>query len=111
FPRRIVRWRVNEPKTLFRPGDNCSSVGRARRAALLVDGESYFDAFVRAAERAERSILIVGWDIDSRTVLRYGADGKPEIVLGHFLNELARRKPALHIRILDWDYPMIFGTD
>ena len=86
-------------------------MGRARRAALLVDGESYFDAFVRAAERAERSILIVGWDIDSRTVLRYGADGKPEIVLGHFLNELARRKPALHIRILDWDYPMIFGTD
>jgi phospholipase D1/2 len=101
---------MGESRTLFRPGDNCAWAGSVGRAAFLVDGEAYFDAFVRAAERAERSILILGWDFDSRMVLRYGVDGKPDIVLGEFLNKLARRNHHLRIRILDWDYPMIFGT-
>ena len=86
-------------------------MARAARASFLVDGESYFDAFARAAERAERSILIVGWDFDSRMVLRYGKGGEPDIVLGEFLNRIAMRNPRLRIRVLDWDYPMIFGTD
>ena len=102
---------MDEPETLFRPAENCASVAVARRAALLVDGEAYYDAFVRACERAERSILIVGWDFDSRTVLRYGKGGEPEVTLGDFLNGLAQRNHSLHVRILDWDYPMIFGHD
>jgi phospholipase D1/2 len=102
---------VDNAKTLFRPGDNCTAVAPAPRAAFLVDGEAYFDAFARAAERAKRSILIVGWDFDSRMVLRYGKDGAPDLVLGEFLNGLAAGNHRLKIRILDWDYPMIFGTD
>ena len=95
--------------TLFRPGENCAHVARARRAAILVDGQSYFDAFVRATARAERSIVIVGWDFDSRMTLTYGAKGEPEVTLGEWLNGLAHRNHHLHVRILDWDYPMIFG--
>ncbi len=102
---------VDDPKTLFRPGVNCDSVAPAERAALLVDGESYFDAFVRAAEVAERSIALLGWDFDSRMVLRQARNGEPEIVMGDFLNRLVRSRRNLHIRILDWDYPMIFGHD
>lgn len=97
--------------SLFRPGRNCAAVGTARRVALLVDGETYFDAFVRATARAERSIVIVGWDFDSRTVLRHDAHGHPEVILGEYLNHLAHANRGLEIRILDWDYPMIFGTD
>ena len=100
---------MDTPGTIFRPGENCSQVANAPRAAILVDGERYFDAFVRATARAERSILIVGWDFDSRTTLTYGANGEPQLVLGDWLNDLVRRNPRLHVRILDWDYPMIFG--
>ena len=78
---------------------------------MLVDGEEYFDAFVRAAERAERSITILAWDFDSRMVLRYDADNRPLETLGDFLNRLCREKPRLRIRILDWDFPMVYGTD
>ncbi|MGH7622897.1 MAG: hypothetical protein ACREMU_11195, partial [Gemmatimonadaceae bacterium] len=70
---------MDETGTIFRPGENCACIGEARRAALLVDGENYYDAFVRATSLAERSILIVGWDFDSRTVLRYGADGEAQV--------------------------------
>jgi phosphatidylserine/phosphatidylglycerophosphate/cardiolipin synthase-like enzyme/uncharacterized membrane protein YdjX (TVP38/TMEM64 family) len=102
---------VDHPRTLFRPGNNCAGVAQAGRAAFLVDGEEYYDAFVRAAERAERTITLVGWDFDSRTVLRFAADGEPEVVLGDFLNGLVQKNRHLRIRILDWDYPMIFGRD
>ena len=61
---------------------------------MFVDGSEYFDAFVRFAERAERHILILAWDFDSRMVLRYGEHGSPRETLGDFLNDLCRRKPS-----------------
>lgn len=98
---------------IFKPGENCCANASAGRFAMIVDGEDYFEAFARAAENAERSILILAWDFDSRTPLRFAdeGDGKPTLLLGDFLNQLARKKRHLRIRILDWDYPMVFGTD
>ena len=94
--------------TLFEPGRNCHRVGHADRVALIVDGEAYFKAFVSAALRASRSIVIVGWDFHSRTHLHHGIDGVPAM-LGDFLNFLAKRRRRLDIRILTWDYPMLFS--
>ena len=96
--------------SIFRPGANCWRTARAKRLAVLVDGEEYFGAFAAAAERAERSILILAWDFNSRTALRVSPHGE-SLVLGEFLNSLARRHPRLEVRVLIWDYPMIFGTD
>src|SRR5215212_793389 len=98
-------------RSLFRPGENCCADVRAPRVAILIDGEAYFDAFIRACERAERQITILAWDFDSRMVLRYKADGTPDVTLGAFLNTLCEKNPRLRIRILDWDFPMVFGTD
>ncbi len=99
------------PVTLFRPGENCCAASTAKRVAFLVDGEEYFAAFMRAAERAERSILILAWDFDSRTVMGYDDQNRPLETLGEFLNRLCAAKPKLRIRILDWDFPMVYGTD
>jgi phospholipase D1/2 len=96
--------------SLFRPGANCWRTARAQRLAVLVDGEEYFDAFAAAATRAERSILILAWDFNSRMALRVAPDGK-SLLLGEYLNALARRRRSLEVRVLIWDYPMIFGTD
>jgi phospholipase D1/2 len=96
---------------LFRPGQNCCTVAHADRVAPVVDAAAYFDAFMRAAERAERSIVILAWDFDSRTGIAFGEDNAPRTNLGDFLNDLARRRRQLRIYVLDWDYPMIFGTE
>lgn len=98
--------------SLFQEGVNCWRTARAERVALLVDGDEYFRAFSAAAERARRSILVLAWDFNSRTRLRCGdaSDGAPAI-LGDFLNYLVRRRRGLEVRVLIWDYPMIFGTD
>lgn len=100
------------PGSLFEPGRNCCTVARAHRVAMLVDGEDYFKAFMAAAERAQRSIIIVAWDFNSLTRLRRDENprGAPPI-LGDFLNFLARRRRRLRIHVLDWDFPMVYGTD
>jgi len=97
---------------LFEIGRNCWRVEHATRAAFLIDGDDYFNAFVAAARKAQRSILIVGWDFHSRTRLTCPADSRQsELYLGDFLNELVQRRRDLHVHILIWDYPMIFGID
>jgi len=96
--------------TIFEPGRNCTAVAVAPRAAFIVDAENYFLAFMRAAERARHSITILGWDFDSRTPL-CNQEGRECVLLGEFLNRLAARNRHLRIRILNWDYPMVFGTD
>jgi phospholipase D1/2 len=97
--------------SLFEAGRNCWRVERAERAAFLIDGDLYFKAFVAAARKAQRSILITGWDFHSRTRLLSEDERGRELELGKFLNDLVRRKRRLHIHILIWDYPMVFGLD
>ncbi|MGE5469803.1 MAG: VTT domain-containing protein [Bacteroidota bacterium] len=99
--------------SIFEPGRNCCTVARAERVALLVDADAYFRAFMQAAERAKQSILILAWDFSSATRLHFDDTPRhgPPARLGDFLNWLARRRPDLQIRVLDWDYPMVFGTD
>src|SRR5262245_22404208 len=100
-------------ESLLRPGDNCSGIAHAGRVALLVDAEAYFRAFHDAALRAERQIFVLAWDFNSRTRLHFdpvATDGPPA-QLGDFLNFLARRRRGLHINVLNWDYPIVFGAD
>lgn len=80
---------------------------RADRVAFIVDAADYFDVFLRVASRAERSIFIVGWDIDSRVELR---PGEPEggAQLGDVLQEVLRRHRGLHVHVLLWDWSPIF---
>lgn len=98
--------------SIFEPGRNCWRRAHADRVAFIIDADAYFKAFVAAAEQAQRSILIAGWDFHSRTRLLCDEQGANcELELGDFLNRLAKRRPELHIHILIWDYPMIFGLD
>jgi phospholipase D1/2 len=104
---------ADRPESLLRPGYNCFAVARAGRVALLIDAEDYFRAFYQAALRARRSITILGWDFNSQTRLHFDAvpEGGPPALLGDFLNYLAHRRHGLHVHVLNWDYPMVFGTD
>jgi phosphatidylserine/phosphatidylglycerophosphate/cardiolipin synthase-like enzyme/uncharacterized membrane protein YdjX (TVP38/TMEM64 family) len=98
---------------IFRPGDNCWRVTRSGRVAFLVDGAAYFEAFRRAAAKARRSILMVGWDFDSGVRLTpqaEPADGLPSTLLP-FLNELCERTPELTIHILAWDFSVIYAFE
>lgn len=92
---------------LLEPGRNVWRAERAERACMLVDAADYYGVLRRTLRDARHSVIITGWDIDSRTPL-VGADGKTgddlPVTFGPFLTELVRRRPQLHIKLLLWDY-------
>jgi phospholipase D1/2 len=63
---------------------------------------------------ARHSIIVLGWDIDSRTPL-VGRSGKPDdgapANLLPFLETLVQRQPNLDIRLLLWDYTLLYALD
>lgn len=89
-------------------------VARAGRAKLLVDGAAYYGTLREVLKRARHRIVMVGWDIDSRTPLAADpsdtGDDLP-LELGAFLAELARRRPEIEIRLLLWDYSLLFALE
>ncbi|MBE9604002.1 VTT domain-containing protein [Acetobacteraceae bacterium H6797] len=93
---------------------NVWRVTKASRAALLFDGAGYFGALREAMRNARNSILIVGWDIDSRTRLvgesGQAEDGLPD-TLAPFLTELVRLNPRLRVKLLLWDYAVLYALE
>ncbi len=99
-------------RSIFQEGRNCGRVAHAQRVAFVIDGDDYFKTFVRAAERARESIIVVAWDFNSNCCLDVKCSASdPHAKLGEFLNYLARRRRGLHIHVLDWDFPMIYAKD
>jgi phosphatidylserine/phosphatidylglycerophosphate/cardiolipin synthase-like enzyme len=90
-------------------GRNCWKVARADRVAFLVDAASYYEVLADALAAARRSITIVGWDVHSR--VRLGPRDAPRWELARLLGDLARWRPRLRIRLLDWDYSVLLASE
>jgi phospholipase D1/2 len=108
-------WRGAKPEpTILQPGHNIWCLAKARRATVLQDAAAYFGTLRQAMLAARHSIIIVGWDIDSRVAL-VGEEGRPDddlpAALGPFLTALARRRPELSIRLLLWDYSVLYTLE
>ncbi|MBH0237532.1 VTT domain-containing protein [Methylobrevis sp. L22] len=99
---------------VLRPGHNVWRIETAARATLLADAANYYAALRQALLQATRTVIIVGWDIDSRTPLvgpdKRATDGLPE-TLGAFLQELVRQRPDLEIKLLLWDYSVFYSLE
>ena len=100
--------------TIFVPHTNVWRVERAGRFSVLIDGAAYFGAVRQAVIKAQRSIMIQGWDLDSRTRL-VGESGKPDdpypADLAAFLSALVDERPALNVYLLLWDYSLLYATE
>src|SRR5665213_1686281 len=98
----------------FEPGRNVWRVARAERASLLIDGANFFAAARNAMIKAQHSILIAGWDIHSQTRLvgpsGEADDGYPE-TFAEFLIALVKERPALDVRLLLWDFSMLYAAE
>ncbi len=96
------------PGDILREGKNCWKLAHADRVKFLIDGAAYFAALADALERSEESILIVGWDFDSRISLRPNAKHSRD--LGRFLKSLVWRKRRLRLNILIWNFAAIYAA-
>lgn len=103
--------------SLLRDSQTCWKAATATRATLLIDGEEYFAVLRQALLQAHEQILIAGWDLDSRILLRPREDrspdelGKASVQLGELLAYLMRTRPGLQIHVVRWDYHWLYRED
>ncbi len=84
------------------PGRNCWRIERADRASLVVDAADYFRHARKAMLAAEKQILLIGWDFDTRIQLD-DADDEAPATLGAFISWLVSHRPQVSVHILRWD--------
>ncbi|MQX35134.1 VTT domain-containing protein [Roseospira navarrensis] len=97
------------------PGETCWQISRADRYRALIDGAAYYAALRSALIRAREQILIVAWDISS-TIPLLDPDAPPPddgwpIRLADLLRALTEARPGLDVRVLLWDFPMLYASD
>ena len=75
------------------PGRNCWRIEQAGRASVIIDACDYYHIVRQMMERAERRILIIGWDFDPRILIDRDDNGEPTGVL----KESAMRLVTQHV--------------
>lgn len=90
------------------PGQSCWRIEPARRLRVIVDAADYFRAVKQAMLQAQRRLMLVGWDFDTRIGFESGTptlEGPNQ--LGDFLSWLVKQRPQLHVYVLKWDLGML----
>lgn len=90
------------PGAILREGETCWRRLQAERVSLLIDASAYYAALADVFPRARSSIIVVGWDLHSRTQLRPGEAEEQD--LASILRQCAEAQPHLHIQALGWDF-------
>lgn len=85
------------------PGDTCWRIEKAERFAFIVDANDYYRFAKQAILNARHSVMLIGWDFDSRIELEpEGATLEGPNRLGPFLTWIADRRPEVEIYLLKW---------
>lgn len=83
-------------------------IGHSDRAAFIIDARDYFQAVEEALSSAQKSVIILGWDIDSRIRLTDQDTGSR---LYEALNKAVSERPELQVHVLIWDFPLAYSMD
>lgn len=91
------------------PGRNCWKLADARRFAVALDAESQRNALRQSLLGARRTIFIIGWHVDSQTLLGEDQHDVWPHRLGDLLHALLQQRPKLRVYVLAWDFCMLYS--
>lgn len=84
----------------LQPGRTCLALACADRAAMLIDSQRYFAVVDEAMRHARRSIWILGWTFDPRTLMNPDRGGEGKDSIADILSAAAAR--GVDVRVLVW---------
>ncbi len=82
----------------------------ADKLEFLIDAQAYYSRFARALELAQEKVVMVGWNVDSRTSWIDPQTGQ-RIKLSTHIRRCLQANPKLHIYILCWDFNPFIGKN
>ncbi|MGB3627757.1 MAG: phospholipase D-like domain-containing protein [Henriciella sp.] len=86
------------------PGETCQRIETADQMRIIVDGKNYFRAVKQAMLTAQKTIMMLGWDFDTRIAFEPGEqtlEGPNQ--LGEFLSWLSTERDDLQLYMLKWN--------
>ena len=98
-------------QNIFEPGKNCWQETQACYSSPLIDCANYYRALHSSICKAEKQIVIIGWDIDSRIRLLHGEEEEQSEApsrIGDLIRWKAEQDPELKIYLLRWDSSFAF---
>lgn len=104
--RGIYLFKMAANNKILKPGYNCLTIEDAENSGVIIDAANYYRAFYNAAKGAKKTILISGWQFDSKVKIMR-EDGL-KVVFIDFLKELCETNNDLRIYILAWDFSVIY---
>lgn len=90
--------------------DLCAIVDKVDQGKLLIDAELYYSTVADLFEKARKRIYIIGWDIDSRLLLRRDSPDRKNSFF-EILRRACQQNPELEIYILCWNFSMVFSFE
>lgn len=88
-------------KSILNTKRNCWKIVNIERLSLLFDSCEYFEAFFQLTEKAKRSIIVVGWEVEAKVGLRHLKDSYPDNLRRYF-NGLTKRSKKLRVLVSAW---------
>jgi hypothetical protein len=80
---------------------NCWRIEPATRASVNIEAEDYFRLARSAMLKADKRIMLIGWDFYARIDLGCSAEAEDAPVrVGEFLSWLVERRPDLEVHLL-----------
>ena len=86
------------------PGKTCQRIERADRLRIIFEGRDYFRAVKQAMLNADKTIMMIGWDFDTRIEFEpdeQTLDGPNQ--LGEFLSWLTQEREHMQLYMLKWN--------
>lgn len=93
------------------PGQNCWKVAEAQRFAVALDADAQRNALRQSLLGARRTIFIVGWHVDSQTLLAEDQGDVWPRRLGDLLLALLQQRSTLRVYVLAWDFCMLYSGE
>ncbi len=86
------------------PEKTCWRIERAERMSIILDGADYFRAVKHAMLAARHTIMMIGWDFDTRIEFEpEGATLEGPNALGPFMKWMADHRENVDLYMLKWD--------
>ena len=106
----MLRQAVYDP-SLLTEGAGVWRTATASRLAPLMENDAYFEALGEALEKAEKSVLVLGWQFDPRTRLDpQSPSDERRYEIGDRLKSMVKSRPELEVRLLIWRSPILIAA-
>lgn len=88
---------------VLQEGETCWRIAQADRMAVIIDAADYFRVARDAILHARHSVMLIGWDFDTRIKLDPHDDSDAPNDLGKLIKWVVKRRPELQVHILKWN--------